>query len=315
MTGYIARRLVLTVPIVLIVGTVTFALVHLTPGDPAAIMLGPEATPEEIADLRDRLGLDEPLPTQYLAWIGDVIRLDFGESIFLNRPVTNALLDRVAPTAQLAVYAIAIAIAIGLPAGVFAALHQNSIIDRALMLVALGGAAVPNFFLGIVLILIFAVTLHWLPSGGYIAFSEDPAGHVKAMILPAFALGFSAAALPARLLRSTMLDALREDYVVTAVAKGLSPGTVAVHHALRNALLPAVTALGYSLGDLLGGAVIVETVFGLPGMGQLVVNSISRRDFPVIQGAVMLIALVYVLVNLAVDVLYVYLDPRLRHAD
>lgn len=315
MIAFVLRRILTLLPVTLVVGTVTFTIIHLTPGDPAAVMLGPEATPEEISDLRDRLGLDEPLAVQYPNWLYGVLRLDFGDSIFLGKPVTEAIAERLIPTLQLTFYALAIAILIGVPAGVIAALRQNSLIDRALMLLALGGSAIPGFFLGILLILLFSVTLRWLPSGGYTEFTEDPLGHAKAMVMPALALGFSAAGLPARLIRSTMLDVMHEDYVITAVAKGLPMSVVAVRHGLRNALLPAVTVIGYSMGDLLGGAVIVETVFSLPGMGQLVVNSIARRDFPVIQGAVMMTAIFYVLSNLLVDILYLYLDPRVRYLE
>ncbi len=313
MIPYILRRLVLLVPVMLIVGTVTFTLIHLTPGDPAAVMLGPDATPEQVSRLRNDLGLDESLYRQYPRWLFDVIRLDLGESIFLDRPVSEALFDRLTPTLQLTLYAVLVATVIGVPAGVVAALNRNSLLDRALMLFAMSGTALAGFFLGMLLILLFAVTLSWLPSGGYAAFTVDPLRHFKSMLLPSLALGLSIAGLPARLIRSTMLDMLHEDYIRTAVAKGLPPGAVATRHALRNALIPAVTVFGYTLGDLLGGAVVVETVFNLPGMGQLVVNSIARRDFPVIQGVVMIIAMCYLLSNLLVDVLYVVLDPRVRH--
>jgi peptide/nickel transport system permease protein len=312
MTAYILRRLVMLVPVLIVVGVVVFGLVHLTPGDPAAVILGDRATPEDIARLRDQLGLNDPLPVQFVHWFGNVLRLDFGESIFLGEPVTQALLDRVQPTAQLTLYALSIQVLIGIPAGVLAAVRYNSPVDRALTVMAISGSAIPTFFLGILLILIFAVRLRWLPSGGYVPFGEDPVAHVKGMLMPAFALGFSAAGLLARLVRSSMLDVLREDYVRTAFAKGLPEQLVIVRHALRNALIPALTVIGISLGALLGGAVVTETVFTIPGMGRLVVQSIARRDYPVIQGAIIAIAMTYVLVNLVVDVLYVYIDPRVR---
>ena len=297
----------------LVVGSITFLLIHVTPGDPAAVMLGSEATPAQVARLRQQLGLNDPLLVQYPNWLLDVVRLDFGESFFLDRPVRAAIRDRVVPTLQLTVYASLVALAISIPAGIIAALKRNSLIDRTLMLLALAGSAIADFFLGILLILLFAVTLRWLPSGGYIPILDDPIGHVRSMLLPSLALGVSIAGLPARLIRSTMLDVLHEDYIRTAYAKGLAPATIATTHALRNALLPAVTVFGATIGDLLGGAIVVETVFSLPGMGQLVVNSIDRRDFPVIQGVVMVSAAAYLLVNLLTDVLYLYLDPRLRH--
>ena len=312
MTAYILRRLVLLVPVLIVVGVVVFGLVHLTPGDPAAVILGDRATPEDIARLRTQLGLNDPLPVQFARWFSNMLRLDFGESIFLGESVTQALLDRVQPTALLTLYAFSIQVLIGVPAGVLAAVRHNSPLDRVLTVMAISGSAIPTFFLGILLILIFAVRLRWLPSGGYVPFGEDPSAHFKGMILPAFALGFSAAGLLARLVRSSMLDVLREDYVRTAFAKGLPEQLVIVRHALRNALIPALTVIGISIGALLGGAVVTETVFTIPGMGRLVVQSIARRDYPVIQGAIVAIAMTYVLVNLIVDVLYVYIDPRVR---
>ena len=312
MTAYILRRLVMLVPVLIVVGVVVFGLVHLTPGDPAAVILGDRATPEDIARLRTQLGLNDPLPVQFVRWFSNVLRLDFGESIFLGEPVTQALLDRVQPTVLLTLYALSIQVLIGIPAGVLAAVRYNSPLDRAFTVMAISGSAIPTFFLGILLILIFSVRLRWLPSGGYVPFGEDPAAHFKGMLLPAFALGFSAAGLLARLVRSSMLDVLREDYVRTAFAKGLPEQLVIVRHALRNALIPALTVIGISIGALLGGAVVTETVFTIPGMGRLVVQSIARRDYPIIQGAIICIAMTYVLVNLVVDVLYVYIDPRVR---
>jgi peptide/nickel transport system permease protein len=276
------------------------------------VILGDRATPEDIARLRTQLGLNDPLPVQFVRWFSNVLRLDFGESIFLGEPVTQALLNRVQPTVLLTLYALSIQVLIGIPAGVLAAVRYNSPLDRALTVMAISGSAIPTFFLGILLILIFSVRLRWLPSGGYVPFGEDPAAHFKGMLLPAFALGFSAAGLLARLVRSSMLDVLREDYVRTAFAKGLPEQLVIVRHALRNALIPALTVIGISIGALLGGAVVTETVFTIPGMGRLVVQSIARRDYPVIQGAIIAIAMTYVLVNLVVDVLYVYIDPRVR---
>ncbi|MEZ4569395.1 MAG: ABC transporter permease [Thermomicrobiales bacterium] len=205
-----------------------------------------------------------------------------------------------------------IAIGLGVPAGVLAVLKRDTLLDRMLLILALSGTAIADFFLGMLLILLFAVVLQWFPSGGYVAFSADPVEHFRAMFLPSLALGISIAGLPARLIRTSMLDVIQEDYVKVAVSRGLSPWVVTTRHVLRNALIPAITVFGYTLGDLLGGAVVVETVFSLPGMGQLVVNSIARRDFPVIQGVVMVIAVAYLLANLLVDILYVAADPRVR---
>lgn len=315
MTRYIARRLILLLPVLLIVGIIVFVLVHLTPGDPAVVILGQDANEEQIERLRNQLGLNDPLYIQFINWFGGVLRLDFGDSIFLNMPVTEALLDRAQPTLLLTFYALAIQILIGVTFGVIAAVKHNTYIDRVLMVISISGAAIPNFFLGIMLILFFAVRLGWMPSGGFTSITEDPQAHFKAMILPAFALGFSSAGLLARLVRSSMLDVMREDYIRTALAKGLPERVTVMRHALRNALIPAITVIGFSLGALLGGAVVTETVFTIPGMGRLVVQSVQRRDYPVIQGAVMLIATFYVLANLMVDILYVYIDPRIRYGN
>ena len=315
MLRFVIRRLILLVPVIVIVGTVVFILIHLTPGDPAVVVLGQDATPEQIEAMRDRLGLNEPLYIQYIDWFLGAIRLDFGESIFLGQPVTESLLDRAQPTLLLTLYALTIQVVIAIPFGVVSAVKHNSILDRVLMVLSISGAAIPSFFLGIMLILFFAVRLQWLPSGGFTSITEDPVQHFKQMIMPAFALGFTSAGLLARLVRSSMLDVLREDYIRTAQAKGLPQRIMVVRHALRNALIPAITVIGYSLGGLLGGAVVTETVFTIPGMGRLVVQSVARRDFPVIQGAVLMIAAIYVLANLLVDVLYVYIDPRVRYGN
>jgi peptide/nickel transport system permease protein len=301
------------IPVLLIVGTVVFAIVHLTPGDPAAVMAGQSATPEQIEQIRKQLGLDRPFLEQFVDWFGGLFRLDFGESIFLGMSVTDAIKERAQPTLLLTLYALIVQVSIGVPAGVIAAVRRNSLLDRVLMVMSISGAAIPTFFLGILLILFFAVNRRWLPSGGYVPIQDDPIQHFKSMLMPAFALGFSSAGLLARMVRSTMLEVMREDYVRTAFAKGIAEGQVIRRHALRNALIPVITVVGASLGALLGGAVVTETVFTIPGMGRLVVQSISRRDFPVIQGAVMVIAAIYVLVNLLVDVLYVYVDPRVRY--
>jgi peptide/nickel transport system permease protein len=315
MTVYVLRRFVLLVPVLLIVGVVVFTLVHLTPGDPAAVMLGSEATTAQVNQLREQLGLDKPIYVQFIHWFGGALHLDFGNSIFLDMPVTTVLLQRAQPTGLLTLYALIVSLIIGVPSGVIAAMRRNSLLDRGLMALSVSGAALPSFYLGILLILLFAVMLHWLPSGGYVSITVDPIAHFKRMILPAFSLGFAQAALLARLIRSSMLDVLREDYIRTAYAKGLAQRRVIAVHALRNGLIPAITVVGSSLGALLGGAVVTETVFTLPGMGQLVVQSVLRRDFPVIQGAVMVIAAIYVLANLLVDVLYIYIDPRVRYGN
>ena len=313
MMTYILRRILLTIPVIIIVGVVVFMLVHSVPGDPAAVRLGDQSTPDQVEQARESMGLNDPLLVQFGSWFGDALRLDFGSSFFNDQTVIEALSQRKEPTILLTLYALLIEISIGVPLGIIAAVKRDSIIDRSMMIVSISGAAIPTFFLGIVLILIFAVKLQWVPSGGYTSIFDDPVNHFRGMILPAFTLGFASAGLVARLVRSSMLDVLREDYVRTAQAKGLKYSAVVNRHALRNALIPAITVIGFSIGGLLGGAVVTETVFTIPGMGRLVVTSISRRDYPVIQGAIMIIAAIYVFVNLFVDILYAYIDPRIRY--
>ncbi|MBW3631407.1 MAG: ABC transporter permease [Chloroflexi bacterium] len=313
MIAYIIRRLLLLIPVLLIVGMVVFTLMHLTPGDPASVMLGREATQEQKDALRERLGLDEPIPVQFINWFGSALRLDFGDSLFIGKPVTQALLDRAEPTGLLALYSLTFAIVIAIPAGVIAAVRANSLLDRLLMVVSISGVAIPSFFFGILLILLFAVVLGWLPSGGYVDIGENPIQHFKYMLLPTLTLGFSAAGLLARLVRSTMLDVLNEDYVRTAYSKGLEERHVVLAHAFRNALIPVLTIVGVTFAGMLGGAVVIETVFNIPGLGRLLVQSVTRRDIPVVQGAVMTVAAIEVLVMLLVDLLYVYVDPRIRY--
>jgi len=311
--AYIIRRLLLLIPVLLIVGIIVFFLIHLTPGDPASVMLGRNATLEQKEALREMLGLNEPLATQFVNWFADAVRLDFGDSLFIGKPVTEALLDRVQPTGLLTLYSLSTAILIAIPSGVIAAVRPNTLIDRLLMVLSISGAAIPSFFFGIVLILLFAVVLGWLPSGGYVDIGDDPIQHFRYMILPTITLGFSAAGLLARLVRSTMLDVLNQDYVRTAYSKGLRERHVVLRHALRNAAIPVMTVIGILLATMLGGTVVIETVFNIPGMGRLVVQSVTRRDFPVVQGAVMIVATIEVLVMLLIDILYVYIDPRIRY--
>lgn len=313
MTRYIVRRLLLLLPVLLIVGIVVFSLVHLTPGDPVSAMLGREATAEQKEALREQLGLNEPIHIQFFEWVAGIIRLDFGESLFIGKPVTEALLERAQPTGLLTLYSLTLAILIAMPAGIIAAVRPNSLIDRLLMVMSISGAAIPSFFFGILLILLFAVRLGWLPSGGYADLGDGLFEHLKYMILPSLTLGFSAAGLLARLVRSTMLDVLNQEYVRTAYAKGLRERQVVIRHALRNTMIPAMTVIGILLANMLGGAVVIETVFNIPGMGRLVVQSVTRRDFPIVQAAVLVVATIEVLVMLMIDILYVFIDPRVRY--
>jgi len=313
MSAYIIRRLFLLIPVLMIVGVIVFTLIHLTPGDPASVMLGRDATIEQKVALREQLGLNEPFHIQLVEWFGNALRLDFGDSLFIGKPVTEALLDRFQPTTLLALYSLTVSVLIAIPSGVLAATRPNSPLDRLLMIMSISGVAIPSFFFGILLILLFAVVLGWLPAGGYVDFGESPVQHLKYMILPTLALGFSSAGLMARLVRSTMLDVLNQDFVRTAYAKGLPQRHVVMLHALRNALIPVMTIVGISFAHMLGGAIVIETVFNLPGMGRLLVQSVTRRDFPVVQGAVMTVAAIQVLIMLLLDVLYVYVDPRVRY--
>jgi len=314
MTGYLARRLLVLVPVVLIVATVGFVLISLAPGDPAAVMLGPDAGPDEVQRLREVMGLNRPLGVQLLRWYSRTLRGDLGYSIFLRRPVRQAIIERLEPTALLTVMALGIAIILGIPSGVVAAARWNTWVDHLVMSIALFGMSVPNFWLGLNLIVIFSVSLGLLPVAGYVPLGASVVGALRSLVLPALTLGVSGAALIARMTRSSMLEVLGQDYVRTARAKGNRERRVILRHALRNAMIPTVTVIGLSLGGLLAGAVVTETVFALPGVGRLVILSVLRRDYPVVWGVLMFIAAVYVLVNLFIDVLYVYLDPRVKYA-
>jgi peptide/nickel transport system permease protein len=275
-------------------------------------MAGESATLDQIQNIRHQMGLDRPLLVQLGLWAGNVIRGDLGTSVFMKQPVGYAILQRVEPTGLLTLYSLIIAIAIGVPAGVIAAIKHNSVIDRLAMSVSLAGVCIPSFWLGILLILLFAVTLRVLPAAGYVSFKENPIQNCRYLLMPSFSLGLAHAAFLARIVRSCMLEILHEDYVRTARAKGLAEGVILVRHAFANAWIPVLTVIGNSTGALLGGAVTTEVVFNIPGIGRMVVQSIARRDYPVIQGVVLCIAAVYVLVNLAVDLAYVFADPRMR---
>jgi peptide/nickel transport system permease protein len=313
MKGYIAKRLWSLIPVMFVVATLVFFLVHLTPGDPASVILGPDAPQESIAELRARLGLDKPLPVQFVRWFGQVLQGDLGESIFLRRPVTQAIFERIEPTLLLAGLSTLFAVVIGIPTGVLAAVYRNTWLDRVFMSISVFGVSMPNFWLALNLIFIFALTLSFLPVSGYVPLREDPLLTLRFLLLPSFALGFPQSALIARMTRGSMLDVLSQDYVKTARAKGLSEQLVIYKHALKNTMITVITVIGIVLAITLSGSVVIETIFGLPGIGRLIINSVLRRDYPVIQGAVLCIAASYVLVNLIIDLLYVYLDPRIKY--
>jgi peptide/nickel transport system permease protein len=308
---FIAARLIGTIPVVFVLSLGVFLMLHLTPGDPVQIMLGQDATPEAIAALRSELGLDQPLPIQYVRWVGNALRGDLGRSIRTNEPVTDAIIERLPVTIELSVIALLISLAIGLPAGIVAATHRNGSLDVASTGVALLGVSLPNFFLGILLILLLAQWLRWVPPSGFTPFIQDPVMNLKQMLMPAIALGAALSGIVARLMRSSLLEVLDADYMRTARSKGLVESKVIVGHGLRNALLPVVTVVGLQVGALLGGTILIETIFALPGIGRLAVDSIFARDFPIVQGVVLFLALVRVVSNLVADLLYGRLDPRI----
>jgi peptide/nickel transport system permease protein len=314
MGQYMLRRLVQMVPVLIIVTFFVFSLLHITPGDPAVTMLGEEATPENIAALRARMGLEDPLLVQYARWLGNAVQGDLGRSIHSNQPVSEAIVERLPITIQLSVLSILIALIIGIPIGIISALRRNTALDASATTLALAGVALPNFFLAVILIYIFSVQLGVLPPIGYTAIWEDPVDNLRRMILPSITLGTALSAIIMRLTRSSLLEVLEQDYIRTARAKGLTDARMVRFHALKNALIPVVTIVGLQIGSLLGGTVITETIFGLPGIGRLIVDSIFRRDFPLVQGAILFVAVAFLVTNLIVDLLYAYLDPRIRYS-
>jgi peptide/nickel transport system permease protein len=310
---YILKRIASVIPVLLVVAVVVFTLIHLTSGDPAGVMLGDNATPAEIEALRAQLGLDRPLITQFWLWFRNLLRGDLGNSIFLHRPVGQAILERAEPTLMLTFLSLLVAMLIGIPTGLISAVKRNTTTDRLLLTVSLLGASIPSFWLGLGLIYAFAVSLAKLPSAGYQPLADGVWGNIRYLILPSLALGFPNSALITRITRSSMLDVLDQDYVRVARAKGLRRHVVVLRHALRNALVPMLTVIGLTLATLMGGAVVTETVFNIPGVGRLVVQSVMRRDYPVIQGVILVIACLYVFTNLIVDLLYTVVDPRIKY--
>ena len=313
MKTYVIRRLLALIPVALVVATVAFVLIHLAPGDPASVIAGPDASRDDVQRIERQLGLDAPLPVQLVRWYGRLVRGDLGQSIFLRKPVTDAILDRVEPTLLLTVSAIVIAIIIGVPAGVIAARYHNTTTDQVLMVLALLGVSIPNFLLGLLFILFFSVWLGWFPVAGYSPLEYGWLKTLRSLVLPAFALGLVQSALIARIARSSMLDVLREQFITAGRAKGLGERAVIYKHAFKNALIPTMTIIGISFAILISGAVVVETVFNIPGLGRLIISAVLRRDYPVIQGVVLCIAGVYMLINLAVDLSYLIVDPRVKY--
>lgn len=314
MAVYISKRLAGFVPTLLVLSVLVFFMIHLIPGDPAQAMLGVDATQEAVDNLREMLGLDLPLTEQLLQFFGKLLRGDLGRSYFLSRPVAQAIGEAMPTTFSLASLGLLVAVGIGVPAGVLAAVRRNSWVDGVVMGGALLGLSLPNFWVGLNLISLFAVKLGWFPTGGYTPLSENWLDWLLHLALPALALGVMQAALIARMTRATMLEVLRMDYIRTARAKGLTERVVIFRHAFKNSLIPIITVIGIVVGLMLGGSVVIESVFTLPGLGRLVIAAVQRRDYPVVQGVILFIASSYLVINLLVDLTYGLVNPRIRYS-
>jgi peptide/nickel transport system permease protein len=313
MLRYLIGRLLGAVPVLILVSLLTLSLLWLVPGDAAAELAGPGASSEELQRLRTELGLDKPVYVQAARWYANVLHGDLGRSLLLNRGVTEAIVERLPVTGSLTLLALTMTIIAGMGSGILAAVRRNSWVDQLSMSLALLGLSLPDFWLGLVGIYLFSVTLGWFPTGGYVPFMQSPLGWLHSLFLPAAALAATQLGLLARMTRSSMLEVLAQDYIRTAKSKGLPPKLVVGKHALANIAIPTLTVIGVNAGILIGGAVIVESVFSIPGVGRLVIGAIQRRDLPVIQGGLLLLACVMVLINLLVDILYAVFDPRVRH--
>jgi peptide/nickel transport system permease protein len=313
MAAFLIRRLLSLVPVLLVVAVVVFMLLRWVPGDPAAVIAGESATAEQVAALRQRMGLDQPVTTQFAIWLGQVLRGDFGESYYFRKPVLELITQRMEPTLALGAFALMLAVVVAVPMGVVAAFSQGSWLDRAVMAASVLGFSTPVFVVGYALMYLFAVELEWLPVQGYARLSEGLWPFLERLLLPGVTLALVYVALVARITRTSVLEVLGEDHVRTARAKGLTEREVLVHHALRNAAVPVLTVIGIGLAVLIGGAVVTESVFAIPGLGRLTVEAVLSRDFPVIQALILLFSVGYVLVNLLIDIGYAFLDPRIRY--
>ena len=313
MITYLLKRTLILFLTLLLVSIAIFAVLMVIPGDPAQIILGIHATPESLRNLRHQMGLDRPVTIQYFHCMKNLALGDLGRSITYDVPIHSLILSRLQVTIPLAILSLIFAISISIPMGIYSSLHRNRLGDYGIMAFSQVGLAVPAFWAGILLILLFAVTLHWLPAGGFHAWQTDPIKALRSLLLPAFSLGFVRAAVLTRMTRSSMLEVLGEDYIRTARSKGLPKRIVVYKHAFRNAIIPVVTIVGLQAGDLLAGAIIIENVFHLPGVGRLVFEAIGQRDLPVIQGVILLIAVIIVVINFVIDIAYRYLDPRIRY--
>jgi peptide/nickel transport system permease protein len=312
MLAYLVRRVAIIVPTLVFVSVLIFGLQQLLPGDPAVVLAGEERDPSVVAHLRESLHLDEPLPVRYGYWIAGVLHGDLGESLRMKKPVLALIMEKLPVTIELALFAIVVALAIGIPAGIVSAVKRGTAWDYGANALALWGLSTPNFWLGIMLILLFSVTLGWLPASGFVSPREDWRANLASLVMPAFVLGNAIAAVLMRHTRSAMLQVLSSDYVRTARAKGLPERRVILRHALRNALIPVITLGALELGTLLSGAVLTEQVFTIPGFGKLIVDAVFNRDYAVVQGVVLFTATAYIVLNLVADILYVVVNPRLR---
>ena len=301
------------IPVFIVVAIVAFSILHLIPGNPAALMLGLEATTAEIEAMNKELGLDRPILEQFILWSKDLIRGDFGYSYYINMPVLDIILEKIPVTLSIAILAELVAILLAIPLGVFSAVKHNTFYDQFFMTLAVLGISIPSFWLAIMFILIFSVIFQWFPTQGYVPISEGFVAWIRHLALPAVALGIRHSALIARMTRSSMLEVLSSDFIRTVRSKGLSENNVIFKHSLKNSLIPVVTVVGLSFTALLGGALITETVFALPGIGRLMLGSIQRRDYPVVQGILIIFACICVFMNLLVDIIYSYLDPRIKY--
>ena len=310
---YILRRLLASIPVVILVGVMTFSILHIAPGDPAVLMAGEEATPADVEAMRVALGFDKPFIVQFGKWSGRLLQGDLGTSIFSQHTIVSLMKPRIEPTLSLAIIAISLSIIIGVPLGVLAAWNQGSFVDRGVMVFAVLGFSIPVFWLGFLFIWAFAVKIHLFPAVGFVSITDGVFPFLRSLTLPALANAIPFSALVARMTRSTMVEVMQEDYIRTARAKGLTEAVVNVRHGLRNAAIPIVTVVGLVFAGLVGGAVVTETVFAIPGLGRLLVDGVVRRDYPIVQAMLMVVAVSYVFVNLAVDITYAFLDPRIRY--
>ena len=313
MRKYIVKRLISMIPAVFVVSVVIFMIIHLTPGDPAAVMLGDQADPEAIEALRQSLGLNDPLPVQYLRWVGDVLHGDLGQSLYSDQTMIQLLVGHMGPTFSLTLYALVISLTVAVPLGVIAARRRGSLADNAISVFSMIGISLPSFLLGLLLMLVLAVTLKWLPVAGYKTVADaGVATHLKYLTMPAIALGFMEAGLILRMTRSSMLEVLGSDYIRMAKAKGGRNGAIVMKHAFKNALIPIVTSVGQTFMGLLSGATVVESIFNIPGMGKMILTAVQQRDYEVVQAVVLFVSMINIVICLAVDLVYAAIDPRVR---